>query len=226
MPERASRGVLPRVGGLDVRGQALLWAFDVMVRASLSGVWVRGDVPDRAVVWATNHHHWWDAFAAGSILRTTGQRPTVLLATQALRDYAFLEWVDAVPAAEPEQALPALRAGRTLVIMPEGRLVGPGPLGPIRGGAGRIAAAAGVPLVPVALRAVIRGHQHPEVFVDIGAPVRSPELAEAMGLALRRLDDTLATAEPEEPLPGYRLVVPGRRSVNERLSALAGRVAR
>lgn len=205
---------------MRMRGRALLACFDQLVRLSLRGVWVRGEIPRDPVVWAMNHHHWWDAFAAASVLRTRGQRPTVLVSNDNLADFGLLNWIDAVPAERPGRAVQALRAGRTLVIMPEGRLVAPGPLGPVRGGAGRIAAAAGVPLLPVALRVVLRGSQHAEAFVDIGCPIAAEALGPAMAEALRDLDRAVATADPEQPLPGYRAVVRGRRSVDERIAAL------
>ena len=141
--------------------------FDQFVRLSLKGVWVRGRIPSEPVVWAMNHHHWWDAFASASVLRTQGQRPTALVSDRNLASFGVLKWIDAAPASHPERAVETLRAGRTLLIMPEGRMLAPGPLGPLRGGAGRIAAAAEVPLVPVALRVVMRGSQYAEAFLDI-----------------------------------------------------------
>ncbi|MGB5953762.1 MAG: 1-acyl-sn-glycerol-3-phosphate acyltransferase, partial [Ornithinimicrobium sp.] len=144
---------------------------------------MRGDIPRGPVVWAINHHHWWDAFASGSVLRTAGQHPTVLVSDKNLASFTLLNWIDAVPAGHPEQAVAALRAGRTVIIMPEGAMLAPGALGPLRGGAGRIAAAAGVPLLPVALRVVLRSSQHAEVYIDIGAAVDADSLAPVLGQA-------------------------------------------
>ncbi len=203
-----------------MRGEALLTGFDQMVRLSLKGVWARGEIPSEPVVWAMNHHHWWDAFAAASVLRTQGQRPTVLISDKNLAQFRLFDWIDAVPASHPERALPALRSGRTLIIMPEGRMLAAGPLGPLRGGAGRIATEAGVPLVPVAFRVVMRGSQHAEAFIDIGEAVSAQELAPVLGLSLAALDEALATEDPTEPLPGYRAVVPGRGSVDGLISVL------
>ncbi len=194
--------------------------FDQMVRLSLRGVWVRGQIPSEPVVWAMNHHHWWDAFAAASVLRTQGQRPTVLISDKNLAQFRLFSWVDAVPASHPERALPALRSGRTLIIMPEGRMRGAGPLGPLRGGAGRIAAQAEVALVPVALRVVMRGSQYAEVFIDIGEAVTAEELAPVLGRSLAELDQRLASADATEILPGYRKVVSGRGSVDGLISVL------
>ncbi len=198
----------------------MLMCFDQLVRLSLRGVWVRGDIPQEPVVWAMNHHHWWDAFASGSVLRTQGQRPTVLVSDKNLASFGLLNWIDAVPAAAPERSVEALRLGRTLIIMPEGRMLPPGPLGPLRGGAGRIAAAAQVPLVPVALRVVMRTSQHAEVFIDIGHAVSAESLDSALGGALTTMDEAIATANPFEPLPGYRKVVPGRGSIDGLISVL------
>jgi len=218
-------------GGTDVSrphrpavpGRGLLLCFDQFVRLSMAGVWVRGVIPREPVVWAMNHHHWWDAFASGSVLRTVGQFPTVLVSDDNLASFPLLKAIDAVPAGRSAEAVQALRGGRTLVIMPEGAMLPPAELGPVRGGAGRIASAAGVPLVPVALRVVVRGRQHPEVYIDIGAPVAAQELQRRLSTSLAELDATIATARVTDPLPGYRLAVPGRSSVNDRLAALVRR---
>lgn len=205
---------------LGMRGQVLLTCFDQLVRLSLKGVWVRGEIPTGPVVWAMNHHHWWDAFASGSVLRTRGHRPTVLVSDKNLASFGLLNWIDAVPAAAPERAVESLRAGRALIIMPEGRMLAPGQLGPLRGGAGRIAAQAQVPLLPVALRVVMRGSQHAEVFIDIGAAVGAQELEPALRGALAAMDEALAVSDPKQPLPGYRAVVAGRGSVDGLISVL------
>lgn len=205
---------------VGLRGQVLLTCFDQLVRLSLKGVWVRGEIPSGPVVWAMNHHHWWDAFASGSVLRTQGQRPTVLVSNENLASFGLLNWIDAVPAAAPERAVEALRAGRPLIIMPEGRMLAAGTLGPLRGGAGRIAAQAQVPLLPVALRVVMRGSQHAEAFIDISEAVSAEDLAPVLRHSLTAMDDALATADPAHPLPGYRAVVPGRGSVDGLISVL------
>lgn len=218
--DRASRNVSGGVGEVTPKGRALLIGFDQMVRLSLRGVWVRGQIPTEAVVWAMNHHHWWDAFASNSVLRTVGQRPTVLISDKNLASFTLFNWIDAAPASDPKRALAPLRAGRTLVIMPEGRMLGAGPLGPLRGGAGRLAAEAGVPLVPVALRVVMRGSQYGEAFIDIGAPVSADNLAPVLGQSLAELDDLLAVTPATHDLPEYRRVVAGRGSVDGLISVL------
>ncbi len=208
------------VGDVTLKGRVLLTGFDQLVRLSLRGAWVRGDIPTQAVVWAMNHHHWWDAFASNAVLRTVGQRPTVLISDKNLESFTLFNWIDAAPVSDPKRALAPLRAGRTLVIMPEGRMLGAGPLGPLRGGAGRLATEAGVPLVPVAVRVVMRGSQYAEAFLDIGSPVSSDDLAPVLGQALAELDETLAATPATHDLPGYRRVVAGRGSVDGWISVL------
>jgi hypothetical protein len=46
-------------------------------------------------------------------------------------------------------------------------------------------------------------------------------LAETMSAALSSIDAALATADPREPLPGFRALVRGRRSWDERLAGLS-----
>lgn len=202
------------------KGRALLTGFDQLVRLSLRGVWVRGSIPSEAVVWAMNHHHWWDAFASNAVLRTVGQRPTVLISDKNLESFTLFNWIDAAPTSDPKRALAPLRAGRTLVIMPEGRMLGAGPLGPLRGGAGRLAAEAEVPLVPVAVRVMMRGSQYAEAFIDIGAPVSADALAPVLGQSLAELDELLAVTPATDELPQYRRVVAGRGSVDGLISVL------
>ncbi|UIJ35819.1 hypothetical protein [Allobranchiibius sp. GilTou73] len=80
--------------------------------------------------------------------------------------------------------------------------------------------------MPVSLRVLIRGHQHPEAIVDLGAPVQGADLAAVMAAQLTALDELIATADPREPLPGFRQVVSGRRSFDERIGQLAEKVQR
>ena len=230
---------------VDVRGRALYAAFDVMVRSSLRGVWVRGEVPDAPVLWATNHHHWWDAFCASSVLRRHGHTPTAVVAAPSSKQFGFLASIGVIAHAEPARAVRALREGWSVVIMPEGEMSPAGPLAPVHGGAVALAELAPAPLLPVATRVVLRGHQHAEAFVSIGPPLElgsagaagsrdaagsagsragvrraaTTRLAEAMNAELAALDELLRTCDPEQPLPGYRQVVPGRRSVSESIAA-------
>ncbi|MBO1753954.1 1-acyl-sn-glycerol-3-phosphate acyltransferase [Allobranchiibius sp. CTAmp26] len=204
----------------------LLAGFDQLVRSNLRSVSVRGSLPPAPVIWAGNHHSWWDAFVASAVLRHEHHAATLVMDAENLASFGFLKPLGLVPSDRPRAGLTALREGRTLVILPEGELLGPGPMRPLHRGAGWYAEQTTAPLVPVSLRVVIRGHQHPEALVDLGEPVQGADLAPAMAAQLTGLDALIATADPREPLPGFRQVLSGRRSFDERIGQLAEKVQR
>ena len=215
-----------RASAAPISARMLLAGFDQLVRSNLRSVSVRGVLPPAPVIWAGNHHSWWDAFVASSVLRHEHHTATLVMDAQNLASFGFLKPLGLVPSDRPRAGLTALREGRTLVILPEGELLGPGPMRPLHRGAGWYAEHTSAPLVPVSLRVVIRGQQHPEAIVDLGTPVRGEDLAEAMATQLTALDDLIATADPREPLPGFRQVLAGRRSFDERIGQLAEMVQR
>ena len=126
----------------EVSRAAMLAALRLTVRGELAGVWVRGRLPADPVVWAANHHSWWDPFIAGALLTAAGHR-TVLLADVANVDrYRFARRIGVVGTDELRTALAAVRGGATLVVYPEGRLLPAGPPGPLAPGAAWFAARA------------------------------------------------------------------------------------
>lgn len=213
-------------GASQIPARMLLAGFDQMIRANLRSVSVRGTLPRTPVIWAGNHHSWWDAFVASAVLRREHHTVTLVMDAENLASFGFLKSLRLVPSDRPREGLTALREGRTLIILPEGELLGPGPMRPLHRGAGWFAEHTSAPLVPVSLRVVIRGQQHPEAIVDIGAPVDGADLEHAMGTQLTALDELIANSDPREPLPGFRQVLSGRRSFDERISQLAGKLQR
>ena len=103
-----------------------------------------------------------------------------------------------------------------LVVFPEGALLAPGRSGELRPGAGWLAARSGAELHPVATRVVMRGQQAAEAYLDIGSPVDPAGLADALHARLSGLDGQLGAADPMRPVPGFDLVVRGKRSWHER----------
>jgi 1-acyl-sn-glycerol-3-phosphate acyltransferase len=97
-------------------------------------------------------------------------------------DAIFVERFDVQKSAEHAEALvEAARAGRSLIVFPEGTLTRNAGLAPFRAGAFQAAAQAGVPVVPVALRgvrSVLRDGtwyaRRSPIAVTVGAPV-APE---------------------------------------------------
>ena len=197
---------------------ALGFALDQLVRRNLRGIWVRGELPAGAAVWTANHHSWWDFFAAAGALRARGQRDVAVLVDAAtMQRPGVLRMAGVVLTTELRSALEKLAAGAVMVVFPEGALRPAGPMGPSRPGARWLADKGGVPLLAVATRVVLRGNQAPEAYLDVSQELRpGDDPHEVLSTALSGLDAQLADADPMLPLPGFRRVVRGVRSWNER----------
>jgi 1-acyl-sn-glycerol-3-phosphate acyltransferase len=208
---------------------AMLAALRMTVRGGLAGVWVRGRLPAGPVVWAANHHSWWDPFIAGELLAGAGLRMVLLADVANMRRYRFARHIGVVGTDELRTALAAVRSGAVLVVYPEGRLLPAGPPGPLAPGAAWSAARAPARLCSVAVRVLMRGGQYPEGYVvvsEVDASGPPPEvtrrLRERLREDLRDVDGLSAQAEPRQPLPGFTRVARGRRSWDERIDAARG----
>lgn len=191
------------------------------VRRGLRGVWVQGGLPVKACVLAGNHHSWWDSYLLPVLLWGAGRPFKIVVGERRLREFAFFRHLDTVSAARPRDALRALAQGDVLVVFPEGELRPPGRLGELNRGAVWLAERAGVPLVPVASRVVLRGHELAEAYLVLGEPM-GPDLGllqERLEEMLAELDGQIRTAPAEEPLPGFTLRLAGRKSTHERMAA-------
>jgi hypothetical protein len=213
----------------DPVAEVLRQGFRAMVRRQLRGVWLRGDLPSGPFVWAANHHSWWDPFVAEVVLRSAGRRGCLIMLEENLRRFGFARRLGVFGTAEPRRGLDFLADGRVLVIYPEGELRPAGPLGAVADGAAWYARRAGVPLCAVATRVLLRGQEAPEAYlstavVDLDGPVR--DVTRRLGTELDRLlsevDKIAGVEDPRAPLPGYRMVLRGRRSHDERIEAMAG----
>ncbi|MDQ6937655.1 MAG: 1-acyl-sn-glycerol-3-phosphate acyltransferase [Actinomycetota bacterium] len=224
--DRRARGTRRRD---RLAGDALRLGFDRLVMRELRGVWVRGHVPRTGAVWITNHHSWWDVFATVALLRREHPgRPGVLMDPANLATMPFLRHAGALGTGELRTAVARVRGGDVMIIFPEGDLRPAGPLGPVRPGAEWIARWADAPVVVAATRVVLRGRQAPEAYLDLeptagsgdGGRDRSWELGPPAALAHRLtvLDEELAHSDPDVPLPGFREVVSGARSWEERIA--------
>jgi hypothetical protein len=210
----------------EVCRPALLAALRLTVRGGLAGVWVRGRLPAGPVVWAANHHSWWDPFIAGELLAGAGRRMVLLADPGNLRRYQFARRIGVVSTDEVRTALAAVRRGAVLVIYPEGQLLPPGLPGPFAPGAAWSAARAPARLCSVAVRVLLRGGQYPEAYVafsEVDADGRPQAVTRRLRERLREdlagVDRLIARAEPRQPLPGFTCVVRGRRSWDRRVDA-------
>jgi 1-acyl-sn-glycerol-3-phosphate acyltransferase len=222
-----ARGLRPLMP--EGRRSAMLAALRLTVRGGLAGVWVRGRLPDGPLVWAANHHSWWDPFIAGELLAGAGRRMVLLADVANMRRYRFARHIGVVGTDELRGALAAVRSGAVLVIYPEGRLLPAGPPRPLAPGAAWTAARAPARLCSVAVRVLMRGGQYPEAYVVFSEVEAAGTAAEVTGRLRERLhedvrdvDSLSARADPRRPLPGFTRVVRGRRSWDERVDATRG----
>jgi 1-acyl-sn-glycerol-3-phosphate acyltransferase len=203
---------------------ALRGGIDQLVKRNLRGVWVDGELPSGPCVWAANHHSWWDFFVAAAALRAAGRRDVgVLMEAGNVGRQALFEQVGVVGTDQLRTAVGMLRDGLVLVVFPEGELLPPGPVGPVHRGARWLADRSGADLRAVATRVVLRGQQAPEAYLRVSAALGpADDLGQVLGNGVGALDTALATADPMEPLPGFRPAVSGVRSWQERFGALRG----
>jgi 1-acyl-sn-glycerol-3-phosphate acyltransferase len=202
----------------------------LMVRRSvttgLQGVWVRGNLPTGGAIIAPTHQSWWDGYVLYDLCAHLGQPYTVLMTARQLANFPFLRRLGAIPDTQPRPALRAAKAGAWVIVFAEGKLRPAGPLGPLLPGAGWLAEASGAPLVPLALRVIMRGQQQPEAYLRFGKSVKLKELAAAMTHELAVLDTELLTSDPEQPLAGYLRVSRPKGSQNQRLAGASTWLAR
>lgn len=202
---------------------ALRFGIDQLVRRNLRGVWVAGELPGGSCVWAANHHSWWDFFVAAAALRAVGRRDVAVLmeADNVGRQTLFQEI--AIGTDQLRSAMDLLRGGTAVIVFPEGELRPAGPVGPVHRGARWLADRSGAELRAVATRVVLRAQQAPEAYLQVSGPLGpDDDLARVLAAGVADLDATLAVADPEQPPPGFRPVVTGVRSFNERFGALRG----
>ena len=187
------------------------------VRRELAGVWVRGPLPRGGAVLAPNHHSWWDGYLLGELAASVGQPCRFLMTGRQLARFPFLRLVGAAAPAEVRGLVRSARAGAWVVIFPEGEIRPQGRLGAVHPGAAWAARQAGVPLIPVAVRVLMRGAQWPEAFVRFGVPCPPADLPGALDKLLAALDADLSAAHPDHPPAGYLSWVRGRASVHDRV---------
>lgn len=195
------------------------------LRRGLHGVYAKGAwdrLPPSGVLLAANHHSWWDLYLVWLVGHALERPIGGLIKPETLRQFPFFRPLGAVPTTELRTVLRRLAEGRVFVVFPEGELRPAGPVGALGPGLAFLARRARVPVYPVAIRAVMRGAERPEVFLVLGDAVAPEGVAAALNRLLEGLEADLQHADPEQPLPGYRCWSGGNKSTNER-AAWAGR---
>lgn len=163
-----------------------------LVRRNFSRVWAAGACelpPSGGYVAAANHHSWWDGLIPYFLHRMQQRdRPFALMMSDAeLRRFPYFRLGGAfsVDASSVRAAREAVQyaaqeasAGAAVWIFPEGELRAV--TAPLRFSSGfaHAARAAGVPIVPAAMRFVMRAQQRPEVFLRFGTPIVADRTAQ------------------------------------------------
>ncbi|WP_420595670.1 lysophospholipid acyltransferase family protein [Deinococcus sp.] len=184
------------------------------VRTGLRGVWVRGELPSGAAIIAPSHHSWWDGYALRELAWQLRQPFTVLMTERQLGNFPFLRSIGAIGTHELRPAVQALKSGHWLVVFPEGRIEPLGRLRQVEGGAAWLSKMSGAPIIPVALRVVLRGQPKPEAYLRFGRAAIGPELPNTLQHELDLLDAELSQQDPEQPLAGY-LRLTGQSSLHD-----------
>lgn len=188
-------------------------------RRGLHGVYARGAwdaLPLGGALLALNHHTWWDLYLAWLIGQRLGRPLSGLILPETLRQFPFFRAVGAVPTTELREVLRRLSRGELVVVFPEGGLRAAGRVGVLEPGLEFLAQRAGVPVYPVAIRAVMRGAERPEVFLVLGRATEPASVAAALTHLLAELEAELAVTDPERPLPDFVSWSGGAANTNER----------
>ena len=182
--------VLPLLPRMEWRWQMATGALRLLARLTGTAIRVHGRdrLPAGPAIVVANHPSWLDGlalttvlprsfrFVAGEVLQREGLIGFVLkrLGTEFVERHEREHGV-----ADTDRVVALVRAGQSLVIFPEGRLARAPGLRPFHMGAFVVAAEAGVPVVPVAIRgtrAILRPEHHfprrGSVDITIGAPVQ------------------------------------------------------
>ena len=192
------------------------------LKGSLRGVYLQGEIPAGPFVLAMNHHSFFDGHLVWFLVKKRrGEPVSLLVARENLEAFPVLKLLGALAASRVREALRRARRGEWVALFPEADLRYPGPLGPIRRGAAWLAGRAGCPILPVAVRVVLRGYEAPEAFVSVGPPLPPDgDLETALKSLLARLDETLERTHPRAVPEGFREALGGRRSLEERVRPL------
>lgn len=192
---------------------------------------------DRAVpvLFVSNHTNWWDGFFSFILTQEFGLTCHVLMEAANLDRYPAFRRIGTLPVRRDSlmgawedlhAADRALRPGAALWIYPQGRRRPAGEVpARLERGAAHLAVRHAGPLriCPVAFRYPFVSEQLPEALALVGSSWLHEGgddrrvLTERIGAALRDTVDALDARLAAEALDGFRVLVPGRLSVNKRM---------
>lgn len=190
------------------------------MRRELGGVFVHGSLHSAGTVVIAGHQSWWDGYVVGAAVRSCGTDPGIMMSAEQLDRFPFLRLVGARAPHELRSLAAMARAGRPVIVFPEGEQLRTDRQRPFRRGAQWLAEYARVPLTPLAVRVDLRDGPRPMAFARFGSPV-SPD-AGPHGLRLARaeldadLDAVVQARDSDDPPIGYREIVRGNSARHDR----------
>lgn len=211
-----------------VIARALPWLIRRSVATKLHAVYLTQPtavLPHGGVVLAANHHSWWDGYLAWLLLQRLGRKLTVMMSGEQLERFRFFRHLGAIAQTELRLALRRLAAGEVLLIFPEGALRPAGMVDRLEPGAVFLAERANAPIVPLAIRVLMRGAEHPEALISLGEPLSvngdrtasAASLGDALNTLLADLE-ARASGDPEQPPPGCDRLMGGARSTHDQMA--------
>ncbi|CAN5784763.1 1-acyl-sn-glycerol-3-phosphate acyltransferase [soil metagenome] len=204
------------------------WVIERSLRRGLMGVWARvdgGAAPAGGAVVVANHGSWWDGYLLWLMVRRARRPLGILIDAPTLERFPFFRQLGGLAPAEARAAARRARTGAWVVVFPEGEIVPSGTIGSFAPGARAISRWADVPIIPVAIRVVLRARQRPEAYLRIGEPLGAGTAERAqrdrVTSLLTDLDGALEAADHvEAPPAGFDLWLHGVRSTDERAAEL------
>ncbi len=193
------------------------WSVRQNLRSHLAGLWVYGQVPSGAAVLAPNHASWWDGYLLAELGWAAEHPWHIMMTDRQLTRFPFLRLMGVVGQRELRALSRGLRAGKWVVVFAAGEIRPAADVLPLHPGAAWLARRENVPLIPVAVRVVLRGAQWPEAFICLGKPCRPEQLEAALEQVVARLEADLRATPADLPLPGYLRLMPGRGSRHDRV---------
>lgn len=205
-------------------GKALRLLVEALVlrslKESLRGVYLRGEAPEGPLVLALNHHGFFDGHLAWLLGKLCRRPLSLLVAEENLRAYPVLKLAGALGREGSGRPCEGSGGGSGWPSSPRGRCATLGPWGPF--GRGQLACAeSGGPPPPRGPKGGPPGIRAPRGLPLGGqAPSSWRGPGEGLGGLLQALDALLAKTHPREVPEGFREVLRGRRSLEERVLPL------
>jgi 1-acyl-sn-glycerol-3-phosphate acyltransferase len=210
-------------------GRLIDWYIGHKLKSAFRGLWVRGAVPNPTVpllVYA-NHSSFWDGFVLHQLAQVGGWNAFAMMDEENLARYPFHRRMGAFSVRQHDSAsaLETMKYARSLLLQPRG-VVCIFPQGEIRPAGTHLGALSrGLEVlarrskawsVPVGLRYCFFEHECPDVMVEFGTP-HEPVPLSTFEASLAQTVSKVMDARSTE---GFRCVVSGRRSIQEKWDAV------